>query len=178
MNLELIENSQDVETKFTETAGGYWADTSVNSELDAQFWEKLVPSKGNADTVHGELLRAASRIYRDMYQNGGGNLIDFEDNGYSCDHCSFYEDRDDSEDYDADHSENCPDSWVISDYYQEMFDFLEKHLTDEGRKTLKEVKALVLQQPYDISIMFDRLVDHTIHIIQTTKNAPNVTAEA
>ena len=83
MNLELIENSQEVQTKFTETAGGYWSGTSVNSELDTQFWEKLVPSKGNADTVHGELLRAASRIYRDMYQNGGGNLIDFVDNGHS-----------------------------------------------------------------------------------------------
>ena len=176
MILELIDNSKDVELKFTETAGGYWREDSVNSELDTKLWAELVPSSGDADTVHGELLRSASRLYRDMYQNGGGNLVSFEDNGYSCEHCNHFEyvreAEEQGEDYDEDHSDNCPDSLVISDYYQGMFDFLEKHLTDEGRKTLKEVEKQVLKQPWDIPIVFDRLVDHAIHMAQTTVNAP------
>lgn len=170
MTLELIENSKDVVLNFTDTAGAYFNDCSVNSETDDRLWRELVPSSGNADTVHGELLRGASRIYRDMYQNGGGNLVEFEDDGHSCDHCSYYENLEGEEDYDNDHSDNCADSWVIDDYYQEMFDFLDKHLPYEGREVLKKVKKEVLSRPYDIDIAFDTLVDHVIHLILTTKN--------
>lgn len=39
----------------------------------ARLCEKLVPGEGKCETVEGELLRAASRIYHDYYNNGFGN---------------------------------------------------------------------------------------------------------
>ena len=67
---------------------------------------------------------------------------------------------------------------VLDDYYQEMYDFLEKHLNMEARKTLEEVKAEILKQPFDIPIIFDKLVDQVIHLIQITKNQPIERLEA
>ena len=37
------------------------------------LWDRLVPSTGKCDTIEGELLRAASRIYHDYTCNGFGN---------------------------------------------------------------------------------------------------------
>ena len=38
-----------------------------------EYWEKLVPASGPCETLEGELLRAASRIMHDYYNNGFGN---------------------------------------------------------------------------------------------------------
>ncbi len=167
MYLEIDNNKKDTELKFTEKSGGYWDGTGVNAEIDKKLWDELVPSRGKGDTVHGELLRCASRIYRDMYNNGGGNMAEFEDNGYSCDRCDYY----DEEEHILEHSEVCPKPFVLSEYYAEMFDYLEKHLTTEGRETLSKVKKVVLSMNcFDIPIEFDRLVDHTIHLALITKD--------
>ncbi len=51
--------------------GKYWADASTNG-YDT-FYNALVPGSGKAEILEGELLRAASRIYHDLYNNGFGN---------------------------------------------------------------------------------------------------------
>ena len=38
-----------------------------------RIWEELVPRKGNAATVAGEMVRAAGRLRYDFYNNGMGN---------------------------------------------------------------------------------------------------------
>lgn len=38
-----------------------------------RIWEELVPREGNADTVAGEMIRAAGRLRYDFYNNGMGN---------------------------------------------------------------------------------------------------------
>lgn len=38
-----------------------------------KFWDALVPLSGKCETVEGELLRAATRINYDYYNNGFGN---------------------------------------------------------------------------------------------------------
>jgi len=38
-----------------------------------RIWEELVPHEGNADTVAGEMIRAAGRLRYDFYNNGMGN---------------------------------------------------------------------------------------------------------
>lgn len=44
-----------------------------------ELWELLVPSKGNADTVQGEVVRIAGKVRDEIYRNGGGNWnIDFK----------------------------------------------------------------------------------------------------
>lgn len=65
----------------TSPAKTYW---EGNGELQAEYkvlFKRLVPATGNAPTEDGQALRAISRIYYDLYNNGGGNLVDFDDEG-------------------------------------------------------------------------------------------------
>lgn len=51
----------------------YW---NNNGKYQAQYdkmTEELVPASGNCETVAGELIRAASRLGYDFYNNGMGN---------------------------------------------------------------------------------------------------------
>lgn len=51
----------------------FWAGNHPRqAEYDAK-WAELVPPEGKAKTLQGELLRAASRINHDYYNNGFGN---------------------------------------------------------------------------------------------------------
>jgi hypothetical protein len=50
-------------------------------ELQAEYdrlWDKHVPASGEASTRHGEAIRAIGRFSYDIYNNGGGNVM----NGY------------------------------------------------------------------------------------------------
>lgn len=42
-------------------------------EEQPKLWEKLVPSKGQADSVQGELIRCAGKITDEAYRNGNMN---------------------------------------------------------------------------------------------------------
>ena len=51
----------------------YWNHQgNFQKELDT-LWSKLVPSEGKAKTMHGELLRCATKLYYDVFNNGFGN---------------------------------------------------------------------------------------------------------
>jgi len=44
-----------------------------------ELWELLVPSKGSAKTIQGEVIRIAGKVQDEIYRNGGGNWnIDFK----------------------------------------------------------------------------------------------------
>nr|WP_293945662.1 ankyrin repeat domain-containing protein [Sphingobacterium sp. UBA7249] len=38
-----------------------------------ELWELLIPSKGSAKTVQGEVVRIAGKVRDEIYRNGGGN---------------------------------------------------------------------------------------------------------
>jgi hypothetical protein len=40
---------------------------------EAALWKRLVPRSGQADTVHGELVRAIGRLASELYRNGNIN---------------------------------------------------------------------------------------------------------
>lgn len=60
----------DSNEELTES-GKYWNDPNTNNYN--KYWDELVPGSGKSETVEGELLRAATRIYYDYYNNGFGN---------------------------------------------------------------------------------------------------------
>ncbi|PUV24558.1 ankyrin repeat domain-containing protein [Sphingobacterium athyrii] len=44
-----------------------------------ELWELLIPSKGSAKTVQGEVVRIAGKVRDEIYRNGGGNWnVDFK----------------------------------------------------------------------------------------------------
>jgi hypothetical protein len=51
----------------------YWDHNGKFQTLQDQLFQQLVPASGKCNTVEGELLRAASKIYYDYYNNGFGN---------------------------------------------------------------------------------------------------------
>jgi hypothetical protein len=55
------------------TASTYWDQVGKYQDLYNELFQQLVPSAGKCATVEGELLRAASKIYYDYYNNGFGN---------------------------------------------------------------------------------------------------------
>jgi hypothetical protein len=50
----------------------YWNDKGKYQSDYANLWE-LVPSSGKCDTLAGEMIRAATRLCYDFYNNGMGN---------------------------------------------------------------------------------------------------------
>ena len=67
----MTEADDDMFSSQDTTTGKYWRGGG-DSEYQ-QLWNQLVPASGVAPTVEGELLRAASRLYYDWYNNGFGN---------------------------------------------------------------------------------------------------------
>lgn len=64
----------------------YWSGKGeYQKEYDA-LWDKLVPEEGEADTVHGETLRAVSTLYYDVMNNGAGNVIEWSEGDYYNDY--------------------------------------------------------------------------------------------
>jgi hypothetical protein len=56
----------------TEAAPNFWDRTHPLSEAYETFTNALVPAMGSCSSLQGELLRAASRIGYDWYNNGWG----------------------------------------------------------------------------------------------------------
>lgn len=51
----------------------YWNDNGRYQADYARLCEELIPLMGKCDTVAGEMLRAATRLAHDLYNNGMGN---------------------------------------------------------------------------------------------------------
>lgn len=54
----------------------YWNRNGRHQVEYNRLFDLLVPFGGASTLLHGELLIAASKVYHDHYNNGGGNLRD------------------------------------------------------------------------------------------------------
>lgn len=83
-----------MDKRTTESGKSYWNDNGAYQEEYDVFYKELVPSRGEADTIHGEMIRATSRLLYDFCNNGNCNVRDFEQE--SCDNCGGcgYEEED------------------------------------------------------------------------------------
>mgnify|MGYP001298051353 FL=1 len=84
-----------MEKLTTESGKSYWNNNGVYQEQYDKLYESLVPSSGESDTVHGEMLRAVSRLFYDYCNNGNCNIRDVQQD--SCSECggSGFEEPDD-----------------------------------------------------------------------------------
>ena len=51
----------------------YWNNQGTHQADYARLGEALIPDMGNANTVAGEMMRCATRLSHDFYNNGMGN---------------------------------------------------------------------------------------------------------
>ena len=52
----------------------YWNHNGKHQKQYELMYEELVPKRGTADTVSGELMRSMVNLYYDVYNNGGCNI--------------------------------------------------------------------------------------------------------
>ena len=148
-----------MEKRITELGKSYWNENGAYQEEFDKLYKELVPSKGEADTIHGEMIRAVSRLFYDFCNNGNCNVI--ERNYSSCPDCygSGYEDEDcygcdgnGEVEYENDEFMECTDCGgsgtsemdcgycggsgeidgeiEFNEYYQDMIDFLNNHMNN------------------------------------------------
>jgi len=87
-------------TEFTPIGKTYWSDEGIYQKEYKALYECYVPDSGDAPTIHGELLRAVSRLHYDYFNNGNCNVQDY--------------DWDDSDIF-------------IKPYYKRMIDFIKEY---------------------------------------------------
>ena len=59
-----------------EKVSSYWNKSGKYQKQFDFLFKKLVPSKGNATTIAGEVLRAANKLYYERFNNGNMNAAD------------------------------------------------------------------------------------------------------
>jgi len=175
-------------TKKLETPLGksYWGlNGAYQKEYDV-LWDKLVPSAGNAETIHGEMIRCISRFFYEYCNNGNCNALDREKE--SCHRCGgwgFEESYNDDEEQESEDCHSCDGSGedygdvFITEYYREMFDFLFEFMNDIiclGKledfmlKGKGYAKYTFDEQEMDV---YNKVVDAVMHQTFTTENKPN-----
>lgn len=57
----------------------YWEGKGKYQKLYDKLYESLVPPNGECDTDNGEIIRIVSRLYYDIFNNGGWNFSAMKD---------------------------------------------------------------------------------------------------
>lgn len=154
-----------MEKRITEFGKSYWNNNGAYQEEYDKLYEELVPSRGEADTIHGEMIRAVSRLFYDFCNNGNCNVIEVQEE--LCDDCGtgYYVDGD----------------IVINDYYQQMIDFLQQHLTN--KKPVEKLKEFLIREDLgyygytfgdDEMKVYNDLVDAVMYQTLTTENKKRI----
>ena len=133
-----------------------------------QSLNSLIPEEGYAETIHGELVRGVNRIMYDMYNNGGGNMI--EEVAQSEFDYYFYDSEIDEEVFDHDAYENDIEN-ELDEYYEEIFDFLKT----TGIKAEAEARDMVLQETSSrdwIDSVLNALAVEVMDYIKTNPDKP------
>ena len=174
-----------MEKLITEKGKSYWNNNGAYQKEYEELYEKLVPSSGEADSIHGEMIRAVSRLFYDFCNNGNCNVIEIEqDTCQECGGCG-YEDNDDEDGiedcYWCDGQGTEEGDIVIDDYYQEMIDFLEDNM--DNTKSLDVLIDFLEDKSYGYGKytfndkemkIYNDLVDAVMYQILTTENEKRV----
>ena len=100
----------------------YWNNNGAYQKEGDELYEKLVPSEGAAETVHGELIRGINRLFHEYCNNGNGNAIEvITPNDHPWD---YDEDVDGEIDWDEIEEVN------IAPYYEKFLDLIQSTLVD------------------------------------------------
>lgn len=151
---------------LSDNAGVWWSNDFEGADIHKDLYAALVPDEGEADTVHGMLLLAANKIYYDIYNNGGCNLV----KDISQEHSS-YEEEDEEGCYEEPEPEPEHELDVAG---VKLFGDLERWMPTEHQDCVKEaIKATLDYDNRSPSIAFDHLLDRVIYTVLTTTNIAN-----
>lgn len=168
--------------RHTENGNSYWSNNGAYSKELYELYTKLVPDSGNAQTVHGELVRAVSRLGYEYYNNGNCNACDpyYADPEYDVD--------DNGEEYCINDDEI--KHIDIDEYYDNMLNFIYTYSDVEGLTTTQQVEEAVEGVRYVIKQAvnyetcggyfqesfekcYNKLTDLVMHVVLNTEDMPN-----
>ena len=169
--------------RHTENGNSYWNNNGAYSKELLELYNKLVPDTGDAQTVHGELVRAVSRLGYEYYNNGNCNAC----NPYYAD--PKYDVDDNGEEY------YCINDWEIEHididkYYDNMLNFIYTYSDVEGLTTTQQVEEaiedvrFVIKQAINyencggyfqesFEKCYNELTDLVMYVVLNTEDMPN-----
>lgn len=185
----------NIEKRVTEIGKSYWNNNGAyQTELD-ELYKKLVPDMGEANTVHGEMIRAISRLFYEFGNNGNCNIIDIqkttETDSYTCNECNGDgEIQSNDKDDESETCDNCSGSGQIeedyevdgdieiSEYYQKMIDVLLDNL--KNKKVISDLLEFLMDKSrgysnykfdnYEMTV-YNNLCDEVMYQVLTTENS-------
>lgn len=158
--------------KQTVSGKSYWDGSGVYQEEYNELYEKMVPARGNASTLNGELIRAVSRLAYEYCNNG------------NCNACEAHEIQNDGwygGDEDEEWEEETEYDYSLSDYYGKFLQIIEETIkTDEVAKLVASVEEIILNSRQDWfkkqmfsdenCLTYDRLVDEVVYYVLTNED--------
>jgi len=185
-----------MEKRTTPAGNTYWDENGAyQKELD-KLYNKLVPMSGDAETVHGELVRVVNRLYYEYCNNGNCNAVevDYVDQEYTCYNCDGTGNRD-YHDHETDEWESveCDDCYgdgyqyeeeegdrYMSSYYDRMLDFIRDHVSN-SYPVVDALERFILNGPGYSNYQFNAaeyeyyndVVDTVMHYVLNSENVPN-----
>lgn len=155
--------------------------------------KKLVPYSGEADTVHGEMLRCVGKLYYDYFNNGNCNAIEHlvETETHDCSYCngsgevSEYNEGTEEDEMvscgdcsgSGDHEEFVNGDAFINPYFKEFVDFLKENVSDKS--VIEKLEAFMLDSSNGYShykfddeeaSIYDAMVDEVVYSCLITVN--------
>ncbi len=164
------------------TVKHYWNNEGVNQELFDRLTTELIPSRGSAKTLNGELIRAVNRLSYEYCNNGNWNACEKTEGEYEeCEECvgtGYVTDEDGYE-------EICPycygDGVVIenveyniSDFYGKFLGLIEEFVIfdEKDSELLSNIKDIILNSNPETDYFshknmsaYDRLIDYTLRYV-------------
>ena len=175
-----------MEKRNTPSGQSYWNETGAYQQEHDSLWKVLVPASGACDTIHGELIRATSRLFYEFCNNGNCNAIEVEMG--RCSHCGGDGQVDSG--YDEDEEENTYEdcSWcdgsgeeegdtLITPFYASFLDLIEENVptapVQELRDFMEDKGNGYSRYKFDDNEMgiYNALTDAVIHHILTSENS-------
>ena len=186
-----MEKMTTIEKKETPLGKSYWGQNGVYQTYYDSLYDQLVPAKGYAPTIHGEMIRSVSRLFYDFCNNGNCNAVDTKtEECYQCGGCGYEEhydviDEDGEEECRTEDCHWCDGSGedegesFVTEYYQEMLDFLNEFLNDN--KCVGSLEDFMIKgagysrYKFDDAEMdvYNKVVDAVMYQVLTTENKPN-----
>ena len=167
--------------RHTENGNSYWNNNGAYSKELLELYNKLVPDTGDAQTVHGELVRAVCRLGYEYYS---GN----------CNACDPYY-ADPEYDVDDNGEEYCINDGEIkridiNGYYEDMLNFIYTYSVVEGLTTIQQVEeaiegvCYVIKQAVNYETCggyfqesfekcYNELTDLVMYVVLNTEDMPN-----
>lgn len=174
-----------MEKRTTPEGQSYWNSNGAYQEEYDKLWKELVPGSGSCNTLHGELIRAAGRLFYEFCNNGNCNAIETEEE--TCSHCGGDGETYDGCDEDGEELyEGC--SWcdgtgreegeiIITPFYASFLDLIENNVPGAPVQELRDFMedpgkgySRYTFSSYEMGI-YNAIVDAVVHHILTTENS-------